>query len=198
VEDEFELTINTDGTILFTAYCLRTDSWHDYRAFLAEAEASLTEDNTRKANRLLRAALVCFFSHLEGVVNHIESRVSIPAVQQGNRLCDRTRNIGQEARKRGRVPHVEFRLGKHLRDLVAHPGIGIDFSDRESSTVLGQEDVFERLSVQTLRGLEGKVVPWLDAVCAALKVERFTDTEARCRKIAELLNSIGPTETREV
>lgn len=198
MEDQFEITIGTDGTILFTAYCLRTDSWHDYREFLAEAQAALSEGNVRKANRLLRAAIVCFFSHLEGVVNHIEDCVTITAVHRGRRLCDRTRNISLEAKKRARIPHVEFRLGKHLRDLIAHPGIDIDFSDRESSTRLEQDDVFERLSVQTLRGLESKVVPWLDAVCVALNVERFTDTEARCRKIAELLGSLGPTEMKEV
>ena len=118
---EFIYVISPTGALTFKAYCLRTDSWHDYLDFVSDAEGAVAIDDYRNANRYLRAAIGCLFAHAEGVVNAIYAAKAIPAVYPGDRLCDRTRNIGAEAKKYGRVPYVKFRLAKHLRDLIAHP-----------------------------------------------------------------------------
>ena len=198
MEREFIVTVNTDGSVTFSVYCLKTDSWNDYQAFMEDAEAATKGSNARNTNRFLRAALNCMFSHVEGVVNDIYSQRTIPEHYSGSRLCDRTRNIAFEAKKYGRIPFVNFRFEKHLRDLVAHPGISIAFSDRDSEPeTLDQKSVFEKLNIDTLRNLESLISPWLDAVCAALKVERFTNFEKECEEGIRFL-SLSRVEIKDV
>ena len=122
-------------------------------------------------------------------------------MHRGERLCNLTRNIGHEARKFGRVPFVSFRLEKHLRDLIAHPGITIAFSDGGSEeTTLDQSSVFERLDGETLRSLEAQITPWLDAVCRNLGVSRLTDTKRQSQQAAALLfgRNLRNSKTYEV
>lgn len=190
-----------DGTIEIPAYCLRTDSWHDYKAFIADAEQARLASDFRNGNRFLRAALTCLFSHIEGVVREIDAQKTIPRVHPGNRLCDLTRNVGHEAKKFGHMPFASFRLEKHLRDLIAHPGITIAFSDgRTAVKDLDQTSVFEHLDTQTLKQLEARISPWLDAVCKNLKVPRFTDTKRQCEEIATQVfgNGLRNSKTHEV
>jgi len=66
-----KVIIKKDGTVEFPAYCLRTDSWHDYLAFAIDAEHAVAAGDLRNGNRFLRAALTCLFSHIEGVVREI-------------------------------------------------------------------------------------------------------------------------------
>jgi hypothetical protein len=200
MEKKLTFLIETDGSVTFPAYCLKTDSWDDYRAFMEDAEAATQNGNTRQANRFLRAALTCLFSHVEGVVNDIYSQRTIPEHYSGGRLCDRTRNIGREAGKYGRIPFINFRIEKHLRDLIAHPGISIAFSNRDAEPeTLDQDAVFDKLSLDTLRKLESRIAPWLDAVCVALKVERLTDFEKRGEEAMQFLGEVvGRVEVKEV
>jgi hypothetical protein len=195
--DEIEIIIDTDGTIRFNAYCLRTDSWHDYKAFLAEAEAAQAAGNYRDANRSLRAAQLFFFAHMEGVLKHIcaEKKIS-----DKGRLCDITKRVEAEARKiDSGIASLSFRLGKHLRDIVAHAGLTKEYEDEHGKKeTLTQDSVFEKLSVSTLEGLEAIISPWLDRVCQVLAVERFTDTEGRCKGFVELFGELGTCNVQEV
>ena len=197
MKKEIRIKIGTDGNVSMASYCLRTDFWHDYLAFVQDTETSVANGDIRTSNRYLRAALTCLFAHLEGVTKAIEDRCTIPVVYDKGRLCDRTLNIGLEARKYGQLPRINFRFGKHLRDLIAHPGIEKFF---EGDT-LDQGSVFEKLDVSTLRALQAQISPWLDAVCRNLGVERLTDTKAQAEEDAMLLAEIyggGDSQITEV
>jgi RiboL-PSP-HEPN len=138
---EIVFTFDLTGETTVAAYCLKTDSWEDFLAFKSEAIQATKEGNLRRTNRYLRAALIFLFSHLEGFVHDVEKSHSIAKGYNGSRLCDKTRNVSYEARKHGKLPYLNFRLGKHLRDLIAHPGIEIDFS----------EEFENKLNTSTLR-----------------------------------------------
>lgn len=196
--DEIRLTVKPDGAVEYAAYCLRTDSWHDYLAFTADAARASAAGDTRATNRFLRAALTCFFSHVEGVVKHIEDQRGI-TVRRDQGLCNRMQAITRLGRRHAYIPAVELRLEKSLRDLIAHPGIVKDFrTGTDGEVALDQADVFERLDAETLARLEAKVIPWVVAVCEALRVYRFTDTAERCRLLAERLGGLGRASTTEV
>ncbi len=169
------ITIHPDGDTTIAAYCLKTDIWHDYLTFKEDAKQAISRNDLRNANRYLRVSVLCLFSHLEAVVNDIVNRKSIPEIY-GSRLCDRTKSIRSEAEKFGRVPYLNFRLEKMLRDLVAHPGVTKDFVQNDETETLDSASVFEKLDLQTLEALERKISPWIDTVCRLLNVERFSDT----------------------
>src|SRR5712691_7251385 len=97
---------NEDGNPTVAAYCLKTNSWHDYLAFKEDAKQAISREDHRNAKRFLRAALTCLFSHLEAVVNDIEENRKIPVVYPGTRLCDRTRNISQEAKRHRKISYL--------------------------------------------------------------------------------------------
>ncbi len=182
-----------DGAATLGVYCLKTDNWNDYLAFMDDAEVATKEGGVRDVNRFLRAALTCLFSHVEGVVNDVYEQHLIP--KKGQSLCERAQAVALAAR--APIPH--FRLEKQLRDLVVHPGITKPFSDpRSRKGRLHQDDVFERLSIDTLRRLEQRISPWLDAVCRALKVDRFTDTKHEIEKWMPILSALGPPSIAEV
>ncbi|MHB1421611.1 MAG: hypothetical protein ACYC3I_00160 [Gemmataceae bacterium] len=65
-------------------------------------------------------------------------------------------------------------------------------------TIVPLRSVFEKLSVETLEGLEAIISPWLDQVCEALSLVRFTDTEGKNKQIVELLEVAGAVNTQEV
>jgi hypothetical protein len=100
------ITIEPSGSATLAAYCLKTDSWNDYLAFKEDAKQAIAQADQRNANRFFRAALICLFMHMEAVVEDIESHCVIPSVYPGGRLCDKTRNIAEEARKYGEVPYM--------------------------------------------------------------------------------------------
>ena len=167
--------VNSDGKIEAAAYCLSTDSWQDYEFYLEQARLHSNSGEMRLANRELRAGLLFLFAHLEGVVSQIENEKNIPEEYGIGRLCDKTRNINREAKKKGHVPYLNFRLGKHIRDILVHPGIEKTFEDDEK---LDETSVYKELSVQSLADLGNSINAWLDAVCGILGVQRFTDTKA--------------------
>lgn len=187
------LTIDPEGNATVAAYCLKTDSWYDFLAFKKDAKQALVEGHQRNVNRFLRAALMCLFSHLEAVVKEIENQEQIPNIANRKRLrlCDKIQNITHEASKRRTIPHLNFRLGKHLRDLVAHPGIEIDHASAPGGNI-NYTSVFEELDLPSLEALEIKISSWIDAVCTALGTTRLTDTE---HLATELAQSIGEVNT---
>ncbi len=187
--------IEDNGDIKIASYCLRTDSSLDYLAFKEEAKQALAKSDIKAYARFLRAALICLFSHAEGVVNEIYQKHKIPAVFNGNRFCDRTRNIAAEASKRGKVPSVNFRLEKHLRDLIAHPGIEIAFQSPEGQKeTLDYGATYQRLDLKALESLEAQMSPWIDAVCSAFGVSRVEDTDKAISDFVQELRKAGYKE----
>jgi len=197
MSEKIIITVDENGSPTVAAYCLKTDSWHDFLAFRDDARKAIVEGDRRRGNRFLRAALTCLFSHLEAVVKDIGDCRQIPNLtkRQRLRLCDKTENITREAEKHGKIPILNFRLGKHLRDLIAHPGIEIDFPNAPGGK-LDSTSVFDDLDLSTLDALEVQISSWIDAVCAALASSRFTDTK---QLVTELSESMGRTKrVREV
>jgi hypothetical protein len=185
------ITIDAEGVTEIAAYCLTTDSWQDYLAFREEARTAIDTGDQRSANRYLRAALHCVFAHLEGVIGKIEKECEIETVYGKGRLCDRTRNVDRQAKKRGFVPHINFRFEKHMRDIISHPGITKWFFDE----AVGEATVFEKLDVETIGAVGSRVGAWLDAACNNLGVDRFTDTKGLVEHFSNALGSgPGPRE----
>ncbi|MDX6443123.1 MAG: hypothetical protein QOH71_197 [Blastocatellia bacterium] len=197
MSEKIIVTVDENGSPTVTAYCLKTDSWHDFLAFRDDARHVILEGDQRRGNRFLRAALTCLFSHLEAIVKDIGDHRQIPNLtkRQRLRLCDKTENITREAEKHGKIPVLNFRLGKHLRDLIAHPGIEIDFPNAPSGK-LDSTSVFEDLDLSTLDALEAQISSWIDAICAALGISRFTDTKQLVIELGESMGSVN--DVREV
>lgn len=190
--EKIVVTIGTGGNTTVAAYCLKTDSWLDFLAFKTDAQQSEKEGDYRKKNRCLRAALIFLFSHLEGFVNDVEQSGQISANRGGKRLCDKTWDIACEAKKYAKIPPLNFRLGKHLRDLIAHPGIEIDFYDSRLDSVT----VYEKLDLNTLKEIESQISSWVNVVSKVLNVPRFTDTERFVTELGEKLGKVD--ELREI
>src|ERR1043166_1061397 len=193
------VTIDDEGSTTLAAYCLKTDSWHDFLALKEDAKQSILEGHQRRTNRCLRAALMCLFSHLEAVIKDIEKCRHVPQITHPRRrwptFYDRIQNITREASNHGKISPLNLGRGKHLRDLVAHPGIEIKLKNALGETI-DFTSLFEELDLATLEPPEAEISFWIDSVCAVLGTSRLTDTE---QLITELSNSIGAvTSIKEV
>lgn len=189
---QIRVEVDGEGNLLWTACCLKTDSWLDYLAFKKDACAAKDSKNLKLYARSLRAALVFLFSHLEAVVNEILEKKNIPRLSRGTRLCDKTRDIAFEAKRSAKLPYVNFRLGKHLRDIIAHPGIEKCFRDTgDQDTRLDESDTYERLDIEVLQALEGQIIPWLDAVCSLFGVKRTEDPQRELERLTRELEKAG-------
>jgi len=188
------ISIAPDGTSTIEAYCLATDSWQDYEHFSEQADKHAALGNMRIANREMRAALLCLFSHLEGVVGQIiqKNTDNIEGANKANTLCDKTAVITKEAKKNGLVPDLNFRLGKYLRDIVVHPGIEKIFGGE----TIDEAAVFKKLDIDTLQNLAERVSCWLDCVCPVFSTSRFTDTKGLVGFFSEALGGDAPIEER--
>ena len=170
---QIDVEIGPDGRTELVACCLKTDSWEDYLAFKAQAAEAVDRGDRKGARRNLRAALVSLFSHVEGVVHEIYGAHKIARTYPGESLSARIGNIACQAAQKVTVPRPNFRLGKYLRDIVAHPGIEKTFCEAGSQTVLTECTLYEFLDLATVEQLEGAITPWLAAVCTAFVVQRF-------------------------
>lgn len=180
---ELTVYIHPDGTVTYGAYCLRTDSWKDYVAFIEEAEKASEAGDLRASSRFLRAALMCLFSHIEGVVNAIYDQYGVKSRNEA--LHKRLSKVEQWVVKTRKLPTLKMKTEKLLRNLVAHPH---DY----------QEFVFKELSIKRLRDFEKHLAPWLDAVCQHFGVSRLTDTEALAKAYADIFRGLGDTKITEV
>jgi hypothetical protein len=170
------ITIDNDGNMTIAAYCLRSDSWDDYKAFLKEARLAGMHDDARARARYLRAALTSLFAHLEGVVKEVLDECGIP--ERRRPLCERVRDVERLAQSRGTpIGALELRFEKYFRDIVAHPGITKIHGFGAAERVLRGSDVIRDLQVDTLEEFGNRVSSWLDSVCGMYHIERFTDIE---------------------
>ncbi|MFA6287460.1 MAG: hypothetical protein WC661_08750 [Opitutaceae bacterium] len=180
-------TIGLNGNVEITAYCLATDSWQDHQYFLAEA-IKLEHADKRGSNRSLRAALLILFSHFEGVINQIYLEKNYTVTRRDS-LAEKAEYIHKRASPK--LARLNIKLWKGLRDIIAHPGI----EKTISGDALTERSTYERLSADSVRATSALISQWLDAVCLALAVERFTDTKAMIESLSEGLGqSEGPKE----
>jgi hypothetical protein len=119
------------------------------------------------------------------VVDQIILEKGLPSESRA-RLCDKTRLIIQNFKDSGRLPYINFRVGKAIRDILVHPGIKKPFHDGPE---MDQTSVFEQLTVSTLKEMSGMISRWLDAACGASDVVRLTDTAAMVKYFSA---AVGP------
>jgi hypothetical protein len=180
-------TIGSDGTVQISAYCLATDSWQDHKYFLGEA-TKLEQSDKRGSNRSLRAALLILFSHFEGVINQIYLEKGYFANREDS-LSDKANYIHKRATPN--LAKINIKLWKALRDIIAHPGINKSVSGNK----LTENSIYEELSISSVEKTSELISKWLDSVCTALAVERFTDTAAAVSAFSSKLGeSNGPQE----
>ena len=185
-----EVNILEDGRIEMVACCLKTDSWEDYLAFKSQAAEADACGEKKDSRRYLRAALVSLFSHLDGVLNEIYDAHEIPIIDEGNSIFVRIKNIEYEAKERGEIiPRFRCRLGKYLRDIVAHPGIEKIYRERDKNTTLTDITLYEFLDLTTLKQIEFDITKWLDTICSVFKVSRFPAENELNQLVDEMLRT---------
>lgn len=186
--------IDTEGNATIASYCLKTDSWNDFLAFKIDAEEAVKREDYRSANRFLRAGLICLFSHVESVVNEIECSRSLSTNKRLNKkrpsLNEKIEDITHEANEQNKISPMNFILGKHLRDIIAHPGIKKNFQGGKREEELNVASVFEKLDLATLQDIDTEISRWIEAVCKIFTVSRFTDTE---QEVLDLAKALGNT-----
>lgn len=153
---------------------------------LSKAVAARERD-ARASNRYLRAALLCLFAHLEGVINQIFLERRFRGIGRQYTLSERIERISAEARKHGCSAVLNIRLGKAFRDILVHPGIEKQIGTKKLTEI----SLFDYLSPEILRKIGTDVSRWLDLVCQTLGVIRFTDTKSM---VENLSASLGPSE----
>lgn len=187
MSETVRIIISPDSLTTVGSYCLKTDSWQDYLAFKEDVKLAVLAGDGRKINRCLRAALINLFSHFEAVVLDIEKKHPKLKSRRRLKLYEKTILISREARKYKRIPPLNFRTGKHLRDIIAHPGIEMNYAGRRRK--LDFVSLFDELDLATLEKLETRLVGWLDAVCDALRVERLSDTKKTVEDLSKAYGS---------
>ena len=181
----------TDGTVKGGAYCLSTDSWQDHVHFMREAEALAKTGDARSANRALRASLLFLFAHLEGVVDRLVEAKDLPS-EQLPRLCDRTRAIKNATQYPTRLPPINFRLEKAIRDILVHPGIEKVLADESR---IDQATIYSELTLPVLKKISADIARWLEAACRDAGIKRMSDTKGLLSDfISELAGKSDPKE----
>ena len=180
----------TGDNVNIAAYCLTTDTWQDYLSFVSEAREAFEKSDKRRGNRSLRAALLALFSHFEGVLNNICAQIHAPNKIKNGSLRGRIDYVKNEATKYSNLPDLNFRLGKNLRDILAHPGIEKTFELEEK---MDEISIYEKLTVESLKEIGNMIDKWLSIVTSALKMERFTDTRKMVKDFGQGLDTIEDT-----
>jgi len=186
------ITIHAEGNTEIAAYCLTTDSWQDHKFFTADAERFLASSNIRAANRSLRASLLFLFAHFEGVVDQVILEHKLQ-VGQYDRLCDKTKVIRDHLPRGKRLPYLNVRLGKAIRDILVHPGIEKALAE---DAVKDETTVYSDLTLESITDLSSMIANWLDSVCRFYNTQRFTDTKNMTKELADILGD--KSETTEV
>lgn len=184
--------ISPQGTeLVVSAYCLKTDSWHDFESFLSDAKKMDAAGELRKRNRFLRAGLYSLFSHFDAFVEEVcesqklcESSHDIPLYKKSLAIRDCLKTMGHS------LPPLDFRFGKGLRDVTAHPTSmpsALRGLERENHIAL----LYETLSLQMLEELGKQIGDWCDAVSQITQHPRFSNTKQAVTRIAEKLGKVG-------
>jgi hypothetical protein len=181
------IKIGMQGDVQIAAYCLTTDSWQDYLSFVDEAHEAFKKSDRRRGNRNLRAALLALFSHFEGVLNNICAQTHASKKIKNGSLSSRISYVKEEAGTCTDLPNLNFRLGKYLRDILAHPGIEKAFEAKEK---MDEISVYEKLTVESLKEIGNMIDRWLSIVTNVLHIERFTDTRKMVEEFGEGLGTI--------
>jgi len=181
------ITIKGDGFGGFKieALSLSDDSWQDYKYFLKTAKKSDKDGEIRKKNRELRAGLLCLFAHLEAVVNYIYDvkNDELKSFKNQESLDKRTKHIGEIIKsKKIRLPYINFKEGKKMRNIIAHPD-----GKTKKGNEIDSRKIFNDLNVETLEELGLMIKDWLDVVCDYFKIARMMDSKKQVGNISEIL-----------
>ncbi|MBA4681781.1 hypothetical protein DP090_022525 [Pseudomonas sp. MDMC216] len=160
------MNFNPDGSVMVSAFSLKTDSWHDFQYFLNECAEH--ERDERNRNRSLRAALFNLYAHFEAVVYDL-GIVALSSKEKKGSLESRCIKISKKANLQG----IQL-YGRISRNEITHPG-------------KDEAEPFEKLSQESLASWGMAIDAWLDQACKNLGVQRFADTKSIVRTFASTL-----------
>ena len=183
------LKISPTGDVEVSVYSLKTDSWQDYQAFLADARKAETANDLRARNRFLRAGLMNLFAHFDAFLVEVYNSQGLSSAEPVT-LHTRFAAISELIRKQGqKIPSVRLELAKALRDIVAHPAIEVYNPFGRS---FDQVKVYESLSIEALTYLGGQIAWWCKTVSKHTGHLRLSNT----RKMAKTLSTaIGEADS---
>jgi hypothetical protein len=179
--------------------------WDDFNYFVDQANQFEQSHDWKKRNRYVRVATAALFSHLDGLVSEafdlLGAETSFKAYLPKNpKFCSlKAKIIAIEKflhHKRGLSPpnlNIELKL---LRDIINHPSITKPGNQGSGDTVqLNGADVYG-IAVDDLEAAGHEVDNWLNALCAAVHFERFTDTKKMIEDFTRALGT-NPTSIRD-
>ena len=195
--EEIQIIINTrNGETEFRVLDLIGDQWRDFHHYYQESARCEQHKDFVGANRAKRSALVCLWSHVDGIVQAIYSKHKIeldPFVHRDEKgRCSLKRlilGIINHARTaRGlRLPLVDLE-SKPLRDIVNHP-TKLLASGKIKIVNHGRKitisDIFD-LPIKELKQSSQSLDRWLKATCKLYEFERFADTEKIFAELADM------------
>ena len=194
-----------EGTTIF-AIDLVGDTWDDFKYFAEQARVSERIGDLTKRNRYVRSATAALFSHLEGIVSDIYSKLrkdsSFASYQPRNpdycSLKDKVEAVHKFLVEHRALssppPPLELKL---LRDIVNHPTITKKTSEPGSreTVFLDGSDVYG-IAVEDLDTTGDEISHWLDAVCVSATYDRFLDTKRLAEEFAAALGDEAPSTRR--
>ena len=160
--EEIQIIINTrNGETEFRVLDLIGDQWRDFHHYYQESARCEQHKDFVGANRAKRSALVCLWSHVDGIVQAIYSKHKIeldPFVHRDEKgRCSLKRLI------LGIINHA--RTARGLR--------------------LPLSDIFD-LPIKELKQSSQSLDRWLKATCKLYEIERFADTEKIFAELADM------------
>lgn len=185
-----------EDTTIF-AVDLIGDAWDDFHYFVGQARHFEQTQDWKKRNRYVRVATASLFSHLDGVVSEafdlLRTDASFrPYLPKNPKFCSLKLKVIaiQEFLHRTRglsAPTLNIEL-KLLRDIINHPSITKRGNQNSVDTVLLTGADVYGIAVEDLEAAGYEVDDWLNALCAAVPFERFTDTK---KMIEDFTRALG-------
>jgi len=189
-----------EGTTIF-AVDLISDTWDDFHYFVDQARQFERSRDWKRRNGYVRVATASLFSHLDGLVSEAFELLSAdasfrPFLPKNPKFCSlKSKVIAIQdflRRTRGLSPpnlNIELKL---LRDIINHPSITKTGSrDSVDTVLLTGADVYG-IAVGDLESAGREVDNWLNALCAAVPFQRFTDTK---KIIEDFTRALGANPT---
>lgn len=185
---QIRVTVSPEGEAAVETVSLLEDLWHDYRYFLKHAESFASSEEAHAGlmeKRYSRAACVLFMFYLEGVLNNWLSELLVDEEWRKEEFTSIERKLTKVA---DLVPVdasclEAFRKAKSIRNALAHLKPGNDL------------ELWDALSVDSLRDAEAKIIFWLDAVEKDLGSSRHPNTKKESRALREALGAGGGEHT---
>ena len=193
------------GTTIF-AIDLIGDTWDDFSYFTEEARLSEQAQQLMKRNRFVRAAIAALFSHLDGIVSSIVTKlwddVAFIAYRPKHpNFCSlKSKLLAVHSflsdHKGLSLPPPDLNL-KLLRDILNHPSVQKSVSEGSTAEaiLLESPDVYG-IGIEDLQAAGREMDRWLNATCLAIAYERFPDTKRLVEDFARALGSEAKSPAR--